>query len=163
VTEHTGWWRGKRGEWYVVIQAGLFGLVLIGPWTLPGIPAWPPAARLPAGAVGGLLLLAGALLAGAGAYKLGRYLTPLPKPKDDGQLVETGAYRLVRHPIYGGIILICYGWGFCSGSLATLGYASLVCAFLDLKSRREERWLRAKFPGYDGYRNRVRKLIPYIY
>ena len=158
-----GWWQGKRGEWYVVGQGALFALVLLGPRTFPGLPDWPSAARLPALLTGAVLLLAGALLAGAGAASLGGNLTPLPRPKDDAHLVETGAYRLVRHPIYGGIIFLSYGWGLVSRGWLTLGYASLVLLFLDLKSRREERWLREKYPGYDAYRQRVRKLIPYIY
>ena len=35
--------------------------------------------------------------------------------------------------------------------------------FFDIKSRREERWLMARFPAYASYRKRVRKLIPLIY
>jgi protein-S-isoprenylcysteine O-methyltransferase Ste14 len=163
VTVRTAWWRGKRGEWYVVIQALLFVLLVLGPRTAQGLPAWPPAARLPAYLIGGALFSAGALLAGAGAINLGRNLTPLPHPKDDARLVETGAYRLVRHPIYGGIILMAYGWGLFAQSWLTLAYATLVLLFLDLKSRREERWLREKYPGYEQYRKRVRKLIPFLY
>jgi protein-S-isoprenylcysteine O-methyltransferase Ste14 len=163
VTEQNSWLQGKRGEWYVVIQAALLALVLFGPRTLEGFPAWPAAARLPALLSGGVLLLAGALLAGAGAASLGRNLTPLPHPRDDARLVETGAYRLVRHPIYGGIILMSYGWGLCVRGWLCLVYATLVFVFLDLKSRREERWLEEKFPGYDRYRKRVRKLIPFVY
>jgi protein-S-isoprenylcysteine O-methyltransferase Ste14 len=159
----TGWWQGKRGEWYVIIQAVLFALVLLGPRTLSGLPAWPPAARLPALLFGAVLLLAGTLLAGAGAASLGRNLTPLPHPKDDAQLVESGAYRLVRHPIYSGIILMAFGWSLCTRSYLVIAYATLVFLFLDLKSRREERWLTEKFPGYDSYRKRVRKLIPFVY
>ncbi|HEY5514016.1 MAG TPA: isoprenylcysteine carboxylmethyltransferase family protein [Geomonas sp.] len=159
----TTWWRGKRGEWYVAFQAVLFVLVVFGPQTLKGIPAWPHAARLPAFLLGGVLLLAGFLLACAGAACLGRNLTPLPHPKDDALLVETGAYRLVRHPIYGGIILMAYGWSLLAQSWLTLAYATVVLAFLDIKSRREERWLKEKFPGYDAYRKRVRKLIPFLY
>jgi len=108
-------------------------------------------------------LLAGALLAGAGTLSLGRNLTPLPHPKEGARLVETGAYRLVRHPIYGGIVLLAYGWGLCARSWLPLGYATLVFIFLDLKSRREERWLIEKYSGYAGYRKRTRKLIPFIY
>lgn len=163
MTVRTRWWRGNRGEWYVVIQAALFVLVILGPRTFPGLPAWPPGAQLPALLFGGALLLAGALLALWGAASLGRNLTPLPHPKDDARLVETGAYRLVRHPIYGGIILMAYGWGLLAQGFLTLAYATLVLIFLDLKSRREERWLVERFPGYDDYRKSVRKLIPYIY
>lgn len=163
MTKSTSWWRGKRGEWYVVIQAVLFTLVAFGPRTLPGVPPWPEATRWPALLSGGTLALAGALLAFFGAFSLGRNLTPLPHPKDDATLVESGAYRLVRHPIYAGIILMSYGWALLARSWLTLAYATVVLLFLDLKSRREERWLKEKFPGYAQYSKRVRKLIPFIY
>lgn len=163
MTEGSPWWRGKRGEWYVVVQALLFALVVFGPETLEGVPAWPQAARLPALLFGGVLLLAGGLLALAGAASLGRNLTPLPHPRDDARLVESGAYRLVRHPIYGGIIFSAYGWSLCAQSWLTLAYATLILVLLDLKSRREERWLVEKFPGYQAYRKRVPKLIPFLY
>jgi protein-S-isoprenylcysteine O-methyltransferase Ste14 len=34
---------------------------------------------------------------------------------------------------------------------------------LEVKSRREERWLREKFPEYAAYQRRVRRLIPFLY
>jgi protein-S-isoprenylcysteine O-methyltransferase Ste14 len=39
----------------------------------------------------------------------------------------------------------------------------IVLVFFDIKSRREERWLKAKYPGYGAYQKSVRKLIPFIY
>ena len=45
----------------------------------------------------------------------------------------------------------------------TVLYAVLLLLFLDVKSRREERWLSAKFSSYADYRKRVRKLIPFVY
>lgn len=160
---HPPWWKGARGEWYVVIQFGLFTLVAAGPRTWPGLPAWSHFwSRL--GSVGGaLLFLSGALLAVTGVVSLGRNLTPLPRPKNEATLVVTGAYRFVRHPIYSGLTAMAFGWGLWVHGWLTLGYALLLFVFFDLKSSREERWLREKFPGYDAYRRRVRKLIPFIY
>ena len=42
-------------------------------------------------------------------------------------------------------------------------WAALLLVFFDIKSRREEAWLVARFPAYADYRRRVRKLIPFIY
>lgn len=157
------WWKGARGEWYVVAQGAFFLLVVVGPRTWSGIPAWAaPFTRIGVWS-GSVLLVFGGLLALAGATKLGANLTPLPYPKDEAVLIETGPYRLVRHPIYGGVILMAFGWGLGVNSWLTLGYALLLFIFLDIKSRREEQWLREKFPGYAGYQKRVRKLIPYLY
>lgn len=157
------WWHGKRGEWYLPVQAGLFILVAVGPRTLTGLPAWSTGWSRAGTICGGLLLLAGAVLAVAGAANLGRNLTPLPSPKDDATLVTTGVYRLVRHPIYSGLSAMAFGWGMWVHGWLTLGYALILFVFFDLKSRREERWLREKFPGYAAYQLRVRKLIPYVY
>lgn len=157
------WWKGQRGEWYVVAQVVLFGVVLCGPRCLDGWPAWPvPAARI-ATAAGIVLLTAGLALILAAFFKLGRNLTPLPYPKDDGRLVEHGAYAIVRHPIYSGSLTASFGWALLVHGWLTLGYALVVAVFLDVKSRREERWLRAKFPAYGDYAKRVRKLVPFIY
>jgi protein-S-isoprenylcysteine O-methyltransferase Ste14 len=41
--------------------------------------------------------------------------------------------------------------------------AALQTVFLDLKSRREEVWLRDRFPGYSEYAHRVRRLVPGLY
>jgi len=160
---HPPWWQGKRGEWYLLPQAALFILVAVGPHTWPGLPVWTPGWGRAGSIGGGLLVLAGALMAGAGVVNLGRNLTPLPHPKENATLVVTGAYRLVRHPIYSGLIAMALGWGLWVHGWLTIGYAFLLFIFFDLKTRREERWLREKFPAYAAYQRRVRKLIPFVY
>jgi protein-S-isoprenylcysteine O-methyltransferase Ste14 len=160
---HNPWWKGARGEWYLAVQAGLFVLLAFGPRTFPGLPAWGTTCARIGIWGGGALFAAGSLLAAAGAISLGRNLTPLPQPKEKGRLIVTGAYRLVRHPIYSGITFMAFGWGLWLNSWLTIGYALVLFAFFDLKSRREERWLLEKFPAYAAYRQRVRKLIPLVY
>jgi protein-S-isoprenylcysteine O-methyltransferase Ste14 len=160
---NSAWWKGARGEWYVVMQGMLFLLVAFGPQEAFGITRWGPpfgsATFLP-----GLVVIAvGGLLGLAGLLNLGRNLTPLPHPKDDAELVETGAYGLVRHPIYSGLIIAALGWALIVASPLTLLYAVILFIFFDIKSRREEQWLSAKFPRYPAYQRRVRKLIPFLY
>lgn len=151
--------KSSRGEWYLVVQAGLFLLLFFGPHSCCRI--------MPRGMfhtlTGGALFVAGLLLAATGAVNLGKNLTPLPVPKEHAQLVVTGAYRLVRHPIYSGIIFMAFGWGLWVNSWLTIGYAGLLFAFFDCKSRREEQLLKDRFPHYEAYRKRVRKLLPFLY
>lgn len=155
------WWRGTRGEGFVLAQLALFALLAFGPRTLAWIPAWPwPAVWRIAGAS---LMAAGALIALTASLSLGRALTPLPYPREGSHLVETGPYALVRHPIYSGVLLLALGWAFWTRGALTFGYALVLFALLDAKSRREERWLGARFSGYVRYRRRVRKLIPFVY
>jgi protein-S-isoprenylcysteine O-methyltransferase Ste14 len=147
----------------VVVQLLLMGLVFFGPRTVAGQPAWsfpfPQACR----AAGGVLMAGGGAMFFAGILRLGRGLTPLPYPKDGAELVQTGPFALVRHPIYSGGIVLALGWALWVQSWLTLGYVAVVFVFLDAKSRREEIWLAEKFPAYATYQRRVRKLIPFVY
>jgi len=108
------------------------------------------------------MVLGGALLV-AGLVRLGRGLTPLPYPKDDARLVQTGPFSLVRHPMYGGGLVLALGWAVYVQGWLTLGYVLALFVFLDAKSRREERWLAERFPEYAAYQRRVRKLIPFVW
>lgn len=154
---------GARGEWYVVAQVGFFLLVALGPRELAGLPRWGTPWSWASLALGLALGIAGGALALVGLLHLGRNLTALPHPKDDASLVEDGAYGLVRHPIYSGLILGACGWALVNSSPLMLVYAAAMLIFFDIKSRREERWLAAKFPEYPAYQKRVRKLIPFLY
>lgn len=148
-----------RGAWYVVVQTVLMLAALLAP--VAGLRAgeWPA----PVAVVGGVLVLGGLGVAALASVTLGRSLSPFPKPNARSTLVEHGVFSVVRHPIYGGIVLIALGWSLVWGSLATAVGALVLLAFFDIKARREEGWLEARFPGYAAYKGRVRKLIPFVY
>jgi protein-S-isoprenylcysteine O-methyltransferase Ste14 len=157
------WWTGARGEWYVIVQAVLMVLLLVGPrtpsdglgWSLPFAPQ-----RQVAGAV---LVVAGGAFFLAGLFRLGSALTPLPYPKDNAPLVQTGPFALVRHPIYCGGLILSVGIALMVSGWLTFVYVAALFVLLDVKSRQEERWLVQKFPEYRDYQRRVRKLVPFVY
>ena len=158
----TGWWRNSRGESYVAVQMVLVLLVFIGPRFGAGVGEAPWSTITTA--VGVLIGGAGLVLGAAGVLRLGRKnLTPFPRPKHGAALVEDGVYAVVRHPIYGGLSLAALGWALARRSPPTLGLSILLFLFFEIKSRREERWLRQTFPRYAAYQHRVKKLIPLIY
>lgn len=157
------WWKGTRGEWYVVAQIFVFSLVVLGPRKLPGWPAWPMAVASVASVMGVVLLLLGATLSMTALLRLGDSLSVLPYPLEESSLVESGPYRIVRHPIYSGILMGSLGWALWVHGWLTLVYVLGVFLFVDAKSRLEERWLCSKFPAYAEYEKRVRKLIPWVY
>jgi protein-S-isoprenylcysteine O-methyltransferase Ste14 len=157
------WWKNSRGELFVLCQFVLFALLLLGPPTLAGWYPWGTAARAVGQFAGALLMAAGTLLALAGTVALGRNLTPFITPRTTGVLLEKGAYRLVRHPIYSGILQLSFGWGLWRAGWLTLVYALLLFILFDRKARREEQLLLAAFPGYGTYAARVRRLIPFLY
>lgn len=151
---------GPRGEGWVVIQFVLLAVVAVS--GLVG-PAWVGTARLATTVLGAVLLALGLLLALRGLLDLRDALTPLPHPRDGASLVDTGSYRLVRHPIYGGIIVGAAGYGLLMASPLTLAGSVVLLGFFRLKSAREELWLEARYPGYASYRARTRRLVPFIY
>ncbi len=97
------------------------------------------------------------------ALSLGRNLTPLPKPKTDAQLVTSGAFAWMRHPIYSALLLLSFGASLERGHGIALGLCVCLAVLLELKSRREEAWLLEQFAAYAEYRDRVKKFIPMIY
>ena len=106
---------------------------------------------------------AGGLFALRGVVDLRENLTAVPRPRDGGRLIEHGTYRVVRHPIYTGIVTAGVGWGLATASPAALALVVVLGGFFDLKTRREEAWLLAAYPGYAAYEGRVRKLNPFVY
>lgn len=157
------WWRGARGEWYVVIQLLLIAGVFLGPRTLPGLPPWPASLTRISRFAGAAAMVAGGGLLVAALFRLGASLTASPYPKAHAALVQSGPYGLVRHPIYAAGILLAFGWAFAVRGWLTLVAAAALLIFLDFKASREERWLADKYPEYPDYRRRVRKLIPFVY
>jgi protein-S-isoprenylcysteine O-methyltransferase Ste14 len=151
---------GGRGEGWFLLQVVLFGAIAVSGAVSPSWGGWPAAVGI---AIGGILIGCGGLLSLRGLLDLRENLTPFPKPLEGARLVESGAYRLVRHPIYGGLILGALGWGLMRASPVTLLGALLLAVFFDLKSRREEIWLSESYPEYPAYRSRTRRLVPWVY
>lgn len=161
--ERPPWWKGERGEWLVAAQFVLMLLVLLGPRTLPGLAE----SSLPGYAIrrwaGLACVFAGAIVSAAAARRLGSALTPLPHPKAGAPLVQDGPFGVVRHPIYSGLLLASVGVALLAPGWLTWVYTAALFVLLDVKTRREERWLSAAFPEYPAYQQRVRKLVPFLY
>jgi protein-S-isoprenylcysteine O-methyltransferase Ste14 len=158
-----GWRTSQRGEYWVVAQAvlmtGFVFLPVYRPIALSLSPIW----------LYSSWVLAGVLGVGAiaffikGILDLGNSLTPLPYPREDGQLVQSGVYAIVRHPLYSGVILAALGWTIFQFSLPHLIGTFIFVLFFDAKAAREENWLMQKYPNYGEYRQTVKKLIPWLY
>jgi protein-S-isoprenylcysteine O-methyltransferase Ste14/predicted nicotinamide N-methyase len=151
---------GRRGEGWFLIQLALFALIAVAG---AAGPAWSGSIRLAGLALGVVLIAAGGLLSLLGVHDLRENLTPFPRPLPDATLVDTGSYGLVRHPIYGGLIVAAAGWGLATASPLALIGAAVLLVFFDLKSMREETWLADQFEGYAAYRKRTRRLLPWIF
>jgi len=148
---------GSRGEGWVILQGIFFVLIIFAP-RVPDVefPLWLLI-------VGWLLLAIGGATGVLAVLQLGTNITPFPKPKEGGYLVDSGTYAFVRHPIYFGLIVAAFGWALVRSTLPGLVLAAGLFVFFDLKSRREEVWLRQYYEEYAGYSRRVKKLIPWLY
>ena len=125
----------------------------IAPFFAPAPPPWRLLAIVP--------WLSGAGIAIWGVRSLGPNLTPGTEPLATGKLVERGAYRVVRHPLYLGFILLLWGtaWGISNAAVGAVS-GLMALGYFDRKAAAEERWLGRRFPAYAAYRSRVPKLIP---
>jgi protein-S-isoprenylcysteine O-methyltransferase Ste14 len=151
---------GPRGEGWVLLQVVLIVLVAAAAWSLG--PDWSGPLGVAGAVIGYVLLAIGLVLIFRGAVDLRGAITPVPRPRDDAELVETGIYGRVRHPIYTGLFLAAFGGALSQASLMAIGLAICLAVVLFLKSELEEGWLVARYPGYAGYRARTGRFIPRI-
>ena len=145
---------GSRGQGWVWGQFLLIAAVVVVAGRGP-VREWPGTT-----ATGYTLMVLGALTGLWSLLALGTSLTPYPKPTRNGQLVEHGPYRVVRHPIYSSLLLFLLG--ICvKGSWLALPVLGLLVVWWLGKASVEEEFLRAHYDGYDAYCTRVRhRLIP---
>jgi protein-S-isoprenylcysteine O-methyltransferase Ste14 len=94
-----------------------------------------------------------------------RYAAPTihDQSAEGQQVIDTGLYGVVRHPLYAGLLLVYPGaalWlGSSAAAVASLGFLAMTLARIVI----EERWLREHLPDYAAYARRVRgRLIPYL-
>lgn len=146
-----------RGGQWVAGQVALFAAWAVALATFRvSLPVWVVV-------TGAVLGLVGSALGLAGLRGLGPSLTPYPEPRSGAQLVETGVYGLVRHPIYGGIGIAGTGLGLLVGSIPAAIIGLVLLGFFRVKAAGEERRLVAAWPEYATYRRRVRAaLVPWL-
>jgi protein-S-isoprenylcysteine O-methyltransferase Ste14 len=113
--------------------------------------------------LGLLMVILGLAFAVWARVYLGRNWSGTVTVKEGHELIRTGPYGLVRHPIYTGLLFAILGTAVAFGEwrgLLALGF--LAAAFL-FKLRREERFMSESFPDdYPRYRAKVPALIPLV-
>ncbi len=169
------WWIAARGVKAVVRRESLasrLGHIL--PlaaaallFLLPSAPGWlgerfiRPGAAIYLGGVG--LVVAGLLLCVWARLVLGGNWSGTVTLKRDHEIVCTGPYRWVRHPIYTGLLVMFLGSAIAEGEWRGLIALVLVFAALWRKLKLEERWLGEHFgAAYAAYRECSSALIPFI-
>jgi len=92
--------------------------------------------------------------------QLNKNLSPFPTPKSNSQLIQSGLYKYIRHPIYTGILFLLFGYGiYLNSSFKILVTISLYVLFY-YKTSYEEQRLHLKFSGYLEYKNKTGRFLP---
>lgn len=113
-------------------------------------------------AVGLVLLACGLGLALLARFYLGRNWGMPMTTKDEPELVSSGPYRLVRHPIYSGLLLAILGTALATNILYLIALA-LFGAYFIYSATVEERLMTSSFPKeYPSYQARTKMLIPFV-
>ena len=114
--------------------------------------------------VGVVLFAIGGALRIWPVYVLGNRFSGLVAIQQGHQLVTTGAYALIRHPSYAGLLVNCIGWSLAFRSGVGLIMTALLVPPLLSRIRSEEALLASYFGAeYDAYRKHATRLIPGIY
>jgi len=83
--------------------------------------------------------------------------------KQDHELIRTGPYHFVRHPIYTGLLVMWFGTVLYLGEVRGVVSILLVALGFWIKLRQEERLLVRHFPdAYPAYQHEVKALIPFL-
>jgi len=83
--------------------------------------------------------------------------------KQGHELVKTGPYRFVRHPIYTGLLVMCLGTGIEIGRLRCLLSLVMVGVGFWIKLKQEEALMLRHFPNeYPAYQKQVKALVPFV-
>lgn len=111
------------------------------------------------------LTVAGAAWAVTARLYLGRNWSATATFKEEHELVRSGPYRLVRHPIYTGGLVGAVGTALAFGEVRDLLALPLILLGFWLKARSEELLLMSNFgERYDAYRREVRgAIIPFLW
>ena len=150
---------GSRGEGWIGIQTLGIVAVLLGGYLIPS--DWTGTLRTAGLLVGAVLAIGGIGLFAWGSAQLGRLFSIWVAPRPGGHVVTTGPYRLVRHPVCAGQVLLAFGYALMRGSLGAIGLAVLYLAVVFVKVTREEAWLGGTYPDYAAFARRTRhRLIP---
>jgi protein-S-isoprenylcysteine O-methyltransferase Ste14 len=148
-----------------IIQ-GLASLFFIGLFIVPGLDYrfhWsskmPPVVSLIADGFVALGFLVVFLV-----FRENSYTSAVIEVSKEQQVISTGPYRIVRHPMYAGATLLLLFTPLALGSWVALPFPLPVIIVVAVRLQEEEKFLAANLSGYEAYRQQVRyRLVPFIW
>jgi protein-S-isoprenylcysteine O-methyltransferase Ste14 len=109
------------------------------------------------------LCVAGLAFALWARVTLGRNWSGVVTLKEEHELVQRGPYRVVRHPIYTGMLIMSFATALVQSHLAGFSGVLLMFASFWIKLGREEALMLQQFPErYAAYQQHVKRIIPFL-
>jgi protein-S-isoprenylcysteine O-methyltransferase Ste14 len=152
---------GQRWPYVLLIWLGM--VLFIRPSIAPHLARhiWTPSFAMYG--LGTALLVAGLLFTVWARVVLGRNWSGIVTVKQDHELIQSGPYRWVRHPIYTGLLVAFAGSATAQDLWTSVLAVVLFFVSFWLKLLREEAWMRETFgDAYRDYCARTSRLIPGI-
>lgn len=146
----------RKALTFVLGQFALLALLVLAPRTEQPYGAASEALS----AVGVTLIILSVLAVLVSFSGLRRSLTASPIPKSNGELVTSGAYRFVRHPIYSAILAAAVGVLLDAGYWPQLPIALMLYLLLNQKANFEEELLLKRYPEYAKYQRITPRFFP---
>ena len=106
--------------------------------------------------VGYLIIIIAFIILILAIKDLGRNLSPFPRPINNSNLVTSGIYRFMRHPMYYSLIFISFGVFITKLSIYYLFLSISLVLIIKFKIALEEQYLNNKFKKYLFYKNEVK-------
>ena len=110
-----------------------------------------------------ILAIFGVLLFLIAMLQLNKNLSPFPSPKSGSELVMSGLYKFIRHPIYTGILIAFIGFALFSESIYKIMITFGLYLLFLIKTEYEEHRLQEKFSEYDQYKKVTGRFLPKIF
>ena len=147
----------RRARWGILLVAIAYSLLWQNSFWARPLPGWRVAASI-------LFFTLGGVLSWTGARTLGRQWRIDAGLNPDHELVQSGPYRVVRHPIYTSMLCVLVGTGFVITPLLVLLVSVLVfMTGTEIRVRIEDNLLASRFcERFEEYRRRVPAYIPFV-
>jgi protein-S-isoprenylcysteine O-methyltransferase Ste14 len=107
-------------------------------------------------------IVAGIAIIFISLFQLNKNLSPFPSPKENSELVTTGLFSKMRHPIYSGILLLAFSFALYQNSGFKILISFVLSILFYFKTGYEEKQLSLKFPEYKNYKMNTNRFFPKI-
>lgn len=150
-----------RGTYYLIYLCVLFSIIISEKLGFDGNIRLPDFTFY----IGVIILLSGTLLRGISVFMLGKYFTYQVSVMDNQSLIKSGPYQYIRHPGYAGLIGSLIGISLAFRSMSALVIVGIMCFFaFGLRIKFVEEMLSQELGNdYTQYKNKTKRLIPFIY